>query len=283
MKDFIGKVAVVTGGASGIGRALAERCAREGMKVVLADIEQAPLEKFAAELKEGGTEVLAVCIDVSKAEEIEKLAKQTVDTFGGVHLVFNNAGVGGPNGYIWENTLADWEWVMGVNVWSVINGIRVFVPIMLAQDTEAYMVNTASLAGLISYPGSSIYQVSKHAVVSMTEALYYELKLKKAKVGVSVLCPAWVKTKIFESDRNRPVELQNDASTVVGSSETDAILDTFRQAVQRGKSPEWIADQVFEAIQAEQFYIVTHSRSKEQIETRMQDVLLQRNPSNQIM
>lgn len=283
MKEFRGKVAVVTGAASGIGRALAERCAREGMKLVLADIEQEPLVRVADELKTGGSEVLAVHTDVSKGEDIENLARQTLDTFGAVHLLFNNAGVGGAAGNVWENTVADWQWGLGVNLWSVIHGIRAFVPIMLKQDSEGHIVNTASIAGLISYPGSGIYKVTKHGVVTISETLHHELALQGAKIKVSVLCPAWVNTRIFESDRNRPTELRNQPGELQVSQENEKITEGFRYAVQHGRAPEKIAEQVFAAIEAEKFYILTHPRAKGQIELRMQDILLERNPTNPLV
>ncbi len=282
MKDFKGKVAVVTGGASGIGRALAERCAKEGMKVVLADIEEGPLAKAEQELKVSGTEVLAVRTDVSKAADIEALAKKTVETFGSVDLLFNNAGVGGASGTVWENTLADWEWVMGVNLWSVIYGVKYFVPLMLAQDTEGHIVNTASIAGLITYPGSGIYKVTKHGVVTLSETLFQELALKNAKIKVSVLCPAWVNTKIFESERNRPADLQNDPLEVEVSPESQQLAEGFRYAVNHGKPPQEIADIVFNAIQEEKFYILPHQRAKAMIQSRMEDILMERNPGNPI-
>lgn len=279
MKEFKGKVAVVTGAASGIGRALAARCANEGMQVVLADIEQEPLTKFAQELEAAGHQVLAVRTDVSKGAAIEELARQTIAKFGAVHLLFNNAGVGEGSDTIWEHTVADWEWVLGVDLWSVIHGIRVFVPLMLEQDTEAHIVNTASLAGLISYPGSAIYKVSKFGVVTMSETLYHELAARNAKLHVSVLCPAWVNTRIHESARNRPAELQNAQEKEV-SPEHQKIREGFNYAIKHGKSPEMVADLVFEAIRQEKFWILPSPKSKGQIGERMLDILLERNPSN---
>src|SRR5215831_13355553 len=188
MKEFKGKVAVVTGAASGIGRALAEGCVREGMKVVLADVEVESLTKTEASMKAAGATVLAVRTDVSQARDIEALAQKTLDAFGAVHLLCNNAGVW-TGASIWESTIADWEWVLGVNLWGVIHGVRFFVPVMLAQDTECHIVNTASIAGLIAYPGAGIYKVTKHGVVTLSETLYYELAERGAKVHVSILCP----------------------------------------------------------------------------------------------
>src|SRR5438132_4651738 len=195
MKEFQGKVAVVTGAASGIGRGLAERCAQEGMKVVLADIEEQALMRACQELKAAGAQVLAVQTDVSKILDMEALAQKTIATYGAVHLLFNNAGVGAGT-IIWESTLADWEWTLGVNLWGVIHGIRTFVPLMLEQDTEGHIVNTASVAGLTSGPDLGIYKVTKQGVVTLCETLYHELAHRGAKVKVSVLCPVFDKTQI---------------------------------------------------------------------------------------
>src|SRR5438552_10271105 len=201
MKEFKDKVAVITGAASGIGRALADRCVREGMKVVLADVEPEPLTNTEASLKAAGATVLAVRTDVSQASDVEALAQKTLDAFGAVHLLCNNAGVA-TGASIWESTIADWEWVVGVNLWSVIHGVRIFVPIMLAQDTECHIVNTASISGLVSLPRTSIYAVTKHGVVTLSEVLHRELAERGGKVKVSVLCPALVKTQIVDCARN---------------------------------------------------------------------------------
>src|SRR5947209_15550290 len=210
MKAFQGKVAVVTGAASGIGRALAERCAQEGMKVVLADIEEPALMQTSRDLAAQGAQTLAVPTDVSQAGEVETLARKAFETYSAVHLLFNNAGVGGGKS-AWESTLADWEWVLGVNLWGVIHGIHFFVPRMLEQRSEGHIVNTASMAGLTYGPGQSVYKVSKHGVVSLSETLYYELALRGASLKVSVLCPGLVSTNILDAQRNRPARLQ-DAS-----------------------------------------------------------------------
>ena len=208
MEAFQGKVAVVTGAASGIGRALAERCAQEGMKVVLADIEEPALLQANRELAAQGAETLAVPTDVSQAGDVETLARKAFETYKAVHLLCNNAGVGGGK-TAWESTLADWEWVLGVNLWGVIHGIHFFVPRMLEQQSEGHIVNTASMAGLIYGPGQSSYKVSKHGVVSLSETLYYELALQGASLKVSVLCPGYVNTNVLDSQRNRPARLQN--------------------------------------------------------------------------
>ena len=275
MKDFKDKVAVVTGGASGIGRALAERFGAEGMKVVLADVEEQALRQAEAELCEKGVDILGVLTDVSKPEDIEKLAQQTLNAFGAVHIVCNNAGVAGAWGPTWENTLADWTWIMGVNLWGVIHGVRTFLPIMLQQDEEGHIVNTASVAGLM--PGSGIYGVTKQAVVALSESLYNELKLANAKVGVSVLCPGWVDTKIAEADRNRPAELAN-AAEVVPDPRRDVVTEVVRNFLKNGKSPSEIADQVLEAIRDDKLYIITHPEMDGIIKERFDNILARENP-----
>lgn len=278
MKEFRDKVAVITGAASGIGRGIAERCAQEGMKVVLADVEEAALAQTKQELRAAHATVLAVRTDVSRASDIETLAQKTLKVFGAVHLLVNNAGVGA-GGSIWESTLADWEWVMGVNLWGVIHGLRIFVPIMLAQATECHIVNTASIAGLLPYHPVATYQVTKHGVVALSEQLYYSLAQRNAKVKVSVLCPGWVNTRIMESERNRPGELQNEPSNLPPGPEQEAIVQSMREEAQAGLSPRQVSDHVFNAIQNEQFYILTHPELNSMIQQRMENILQQRNPA----
>ena len=280
MKDFKDKVAVVTGAASGIGRGLAERFAEEGMKVVLADVEEEALKKAEAEFREKGVDVLAVQTDVSKAEEIEKLAQETLNAFGAVHIVCNNAGVAGAWGATWENTLADWNWIMGVNLWGVIHGVRIFLPIMLQQGEEGHIVNTASLAGLM--PGAGIYGVTKQAVVALSESLYNELKLANARIGVSVLCPAWVNTNIADATRNRPAELAN-AAEPHPDPRREQINEMVRNFLENGKSPAEIADQVLTAIQDEKLYIITHPEMDGIIKTRFDNILARQNPVPRIL
>ena len=227
MREFRDKVAVITGAASGVGRAVAERCVQEGMRVVLADVEEDALARAEATMSDTGATVLAVPTDVSAASDVEALARKTLEAFGAVHLVHNNAGVG-VGGRIWENTVADWEWVMGVNMWGVIHGIRVFVPLMLEQDTEGHVVNTASVAGLVSGPGLGIYKVTKHGVVTLSETLHHELVQIGAKIGVSVLSPGFIRTQIMDSDRNRPASLgtvaQQGAEIVSGTLGVGSLL-----------------------------------------------------------
>ena len=279
MKEFKDKVAVVTGAGSGIGRAMAERFAAEGMKVVLADIEKDALAQVEAELKERETPVLAVLADVSKETDVEALAGKAIDTYGAIHVVCNNAGVGGPTGPSWERSVADWEWVLRVNLWGVIHGIRTFVPVMLEQDSEGHIVNTASVAGLVSGPWASIYHVTKHAVVTLSEALHHELALSGAKVKASVLCPAWVDTRIADAERNRPAELENDPAQETTTPEMEMAEQAIRQLLAEGLSPARVADDVFNAIRDEKFYILTHPEWKDRVRTRMDDILEERSPT----
>ncbi|HEX4987075.1 MAG TPA: SDR family oxidoreductase [Burkholderiales bacterium] len=277
MKTFKDRVAVVTGGASGLGRAMATRFAREGMKVVLADIEERALEATAKAFRDAGHDVLAVRTDVSKAADVEALADKAFKTCGGVHVLCNNAGVA-PGGTIWEQSEKDWQWTLGVNVWGVIHGIRAFVPRMIAQDAEGHVVNTASVAGLLSLPGMGMYCVSKHAVVTMTECLHHDLVAAGAKIRASVLCPAFVPTGISDSERNRPAILREDKPR----SQLDLQREErLRHAVKSGRiSAEQVADLVFDAIAAGRFYILPHRKIKPAIETRMQDILLERPPTD---
>ena len=275
MKDFKDKVAVITGAASGIGRALADRCVQEGMKAVLADVEAEPLAKAEASLKASGATVLAVQTDVSQVRDVEALAQKTMEAFGAVHLLCNNAGVG-TEAAVWESTLAEWEWVVGVNLWGVVHGVRVFVPLMLAQDAECHIVNTASTAGLISGPGLGAYKGTKHGVVTLSETLHHELAERGAKVKVSVLCPGIVNTRIMESVRNRPGDLPPTAPRGPASEER---WEALRRLVPAGMPAAQVADAVFEALRKDRFYILTHPEGKEAVRTRMEDILQERNPT----
>lgn len=278
MQDLVGKVAVITGAASGIGRALAQRCAQEKMKVVLADIEEEALVQTEQILRAQGATVLSICTDVAQAAAIEALAQQTLSTFGAVHLLCNNAGVAA-SGPVWEMSVADWEWVLGVNLWGVVHGIRTFVPLMLAQDVEAHIVNTASIAGLVSTPGLGVYNVTKHGVVTLSETLYQELQQMGAPIHVSVLCPGWVNTRIHQAERNRPVGLRNQSTTPTADTPVTAPFDqTMQQAIQAGIPAEQVADRVLAAIQERRFYILTHPHFQPLIERRMQNLLQGRNP-----
>ncbi|MCW1970337.1 MAG: SDR family NAD(P)-dependent oxidoreductase [Anaerolineae bacterium] len=269
MNDFKGKVAVITGGASGIGRALAERCAAEGMRLVLADIQPDTLAETERHFVERGVPVLAVLTDVAKADSVSNLAEQALATFGGVHLLFNNAGVAATR-RIWEHSLADWEWQLGVNLWGVIHGVRTFVPIMLKQNTPCHIVNTASVAGLISGSGLGLYKVSKHAVVTLSETLYWDLADISAQVGVSVLCPGWVQTQIWDSARNRSLSQPDFAPPKSGAS---AGVMALKNLIQNGKTVDEIADRVFAAIQQNQFYILTHPDSTALAQKRLEAIV----------
>ena len=275
MKEFRDKVAVVTGAASGIGRALAQRFAQAGMKVVLADVEPAALEQAAHEIEALGVPALAVRTDVSKAAEMERLALATLDKFGAVHVVCNNAGVV-TSAPCWMNTVADWEWVLGVNLWGVIHGVRVFTPILLSQGVEGHIVNTASMAGMISGPGMAPYNVSKFGVVTLSETLYHELAMLGAPVHVSVLCPGFVNTNIFDAARNRPAALAETAPKIPGAEEMDQMA---RQLLAAGSPPSVVADVVFEAIRAERLYVFPHPEWKQYIRARMEDIVEERNPT----
>ena len=281
MKAFRGKVAVITGAASGIGRALTGRCAREGMRIVLADIEAPALAQAEAELKTAAADVLAIQTDVSKAGDVEALAHRTLEAYGAVHLLCNNAGVGaGSNA--WESSIQDWEWVIGVNLWGVLHGIRMFLPIMLEQDVEGHIVNTASIAGLISDTADAPYHLTKHAVVALSENLYYDLAHRGARVHISVICPGLTNTRILDSERNRPREMWNDHSTSVETRvktrEIQAAHMAFRQALAAGMSPEKVADCVFQAIPDNRFYILTHPEFRPLILARMAALVDGKNP-----
>jgi NAD(P)-dependent dehydrogenase (short-subunit alcohol dehydrogenase family) len=263
MQDFVGRVAVVTGAASGMGRAFAERFAQEGMKVVLADIEEPVLEATVRELRLKEYDVLGVRTDVSSIESVEALARRAIEAYGKIHVVCNNAGVGGERGLIWEETPKAWDYMMGVNFWGVVHGIRVFVPHMLAHGEEGHIINTASIAGL--GPGWGIYGVTKHAVIAMTEWLSQNLQMIDARINASALCPSGVATNITSAWRNRPEELQEEPGTPASVQETR--MQRYRQrmteAVAAGKQPSEIAEIVVAAIRNNDFYILTHPEQEE--------------------
>jgi NAD(P)-dependent dehydrogenase (short-subunit alcohol dehydrogenase family) len=277
MKEFKGKVAVITGAASGIGRGIAERCVSEGMKVVLADIDEANLTKAETELKAPGGTVLGVRTDVSKRSEVELLARKALDAFGQVHLLFNNAGVAA-GAAPWEATWNDWEWVIGVNLWGVIHGVKVFTPLMLVQNTECHIINTSSGAGLIVGGFSAPYSVTKHAVVALSESMYLTLQQRNSLVKVSVLCPGLVRTNIADTERNKPAELQNEP--VMMTPERQAGLAAFKAALEASMPPRQVADVVFDAIKKEQFYILTHPEWTEVIQLRTDKLLRMENPQS---
>jgi NAD(P)-dependent dehydrogenase (short-subunit alcohol dehydrogenase family) len=277
MKDFSGKVAVITGAGSGFGREFARLGASLGMRLALADVQADTLAATVDELKAAGHEVIGEQVDVSRGEDVERLAGRTLDAFGGVHVVFNNAGVG-TFGPVWESSTKDWEWVLGVNLWGVIHGVRVFTPIMLAQGGEGHIVNTASVAGLVTPQLMGAYTVSKHAVVALSESLYHDLRVTGSKVGVTVLCPAFVPTGINESERNRPAGLRDDQPLTAAQQAARAALD---KAVTSGRiTAAEIAAMTFDAIRESRFYLVTHPKMMASIELRLQDIATQRNPSD---
>jgi NAD(P)-dependent dehydrogenase (short-subunit alcohol dehydrogenase family) len=273
MKMLEGRVAAVTGAASGLGRAMALAFAAEGMHAALADVDEPGLKSTLNEVQSRGVRAFAMRVDVSRYQEVESFCSKAIAQFGATHVVCNNAGVS-PLGAVWENTLADWQWILGVNLWGVIHGVRAFVPRLLAQG-EGHVVNTASVAGLISPPGMGAYNVTKHAVVALSESLYHDLRLRGSPVGVSVLCPAYVPTGIADSERNRPRELCNPEKK---PSKEEALL---KKAVASGKlSADDVARAVVAAVKEERFYVLTHPRIKGAIRARMEDILDERAPRN---
>lgn len=281
IQDFSGKTAVLTGAGSGFGLECARIGARRGMKLVLVDVQQDALDKAAAEMQTAGAEVLALQADVSDAGQMAHLARRVQERFGAPHFVFNNAGVGA-GGLVWENSVQDWEWVLGVNLWGVIHGVRLFTPMMLdaARKDPSYrghIVNTASMAGLLTPPNMGIYNVSKHAVVALSETLYQDLSLVTEQVGASVLCPYFVPTGIHQSERNRPADLaaaNPTRSQLIGQAMSD-------KAVSSGKvTAVEVAQKVFDAVAANQFYIYSHPKALAAVQTRLEDILQARNPSD---
>jgi NAD(P)-dependent dehydrogenase (short-subunit alcohol dehydrogenase family) len=276
MKNFRGRVAVVTGAASGIGLALTERFVAEGMKVVMADIEAGALAAAAERLRRDGAIVLPIRVDVSQPADVERLADEAYRAFGAAHVVCNNAGVA-VIGAIHEHTLADWQWVIDVNLWGVIHGVRVFLPRMLAGGDEGHVVNTASMAGLTTAPFMSVYDVTKHGVVALSESMYKELALTGAPIGVSVVCPGLIDTNIMRSSRNRPERLAEEGKA-------GPMAQTFGQSLSDrlagGYPPSEVADQVVAGIRVGRFYIVPAQPDvKGNIAIRANDLLELRNPT----
>lgn len=261
MENLDGRVAVITGAASGIGLAMAHRFAAEGMRLVLSDVEAPALDAAVAGLP-AATEVVSTLCDVSKGEQVDALRDFALDSFGAVHLVCNNAGVGG-GGAMTELNLTDWEWVIGVNLWGVIHGVRAFLPVLVAQG-EGHIVNTASVAGLFAAPFMGAYNVSKYGVVALSETLFNELAMADAGVGVSVLCPSWVRTNIATSSRNHPDGEPSDAAAV------SEVIETF---ISRGIDPAEVADKVAEAVKVRRFYILTHEDTPAAVAQRMGAIL----------
>lgn len=278
MKDLHGRVAVVTGAASGIGRGIAEALCAAGMKVVLSDVEAEVLEQTAREMRGAGAEVLAVCADVASQEQVEALGQRSLEAFGAVHVVCNNAGVGVGGVPTWESTLDDWNWILGVNLMGVVHGIRTFVPILLEQGAEGHVVNTASMAGLVSGGGNALYGVTKHAVVALSENLQNELRTLGSAVRVSVLCPGWVDTRIFESERNRPAELSDSAEGGPTTPAQEAMQKIMTKFLAEGLPPRSVGDTVARAITDETFYVLTHDWYA-MVRHRMENILEGRDPT----
>jgi NAD(P)-dependent dehydrogenase (short-subunit alcohol dehydrogenase family) len=280
VEEFEGRVAVVTGAASGIGKALAERFAGLGMKVVLADLEADSLRHATSELEGRGHEVLGVPTDVTQADSVSALAEATLDRFGAVHVLCNNAGVFA-GGLSWEAPISDYEWVLGVNVYGVLHGLRSFVPIMLAQETEGHIVNTASMAAVTTAPFSAPYYVSKHAVLTLSETLYLELQAKGGKIGVSTLCPELVNTAIGHSERNRPEHLKRKGGEG-DTPERDLVEGAIRDFVKTGEPPSAMAERVEEAIRENRFYVLCPEDNdwRKACNMRLEDIRLARNPSS---
>jgi NAD(P)-dependent dehydrogenase (short-subunit alcohol dehydrogenase family) len=283
IQDFKNKTAVLTGAGSGFGLEVARIAAKLGMNLVLADVQQDALDKTTAELTAAGARVLAFKVDVSDAAQVDAMAQATLQRFGAPHFVFNNAGVGA-GGLIWENTLKDWQWVLGVNVMGVVHGLRSFTPLMLeaAKKDASYrghIVNTASMAGLLNPPNMGVYNVSKHAVVSMTESLYQDLQLVTDQISASVLCPFFVSTGINQSERNRSGAMR-DANVPLTKSQRIQQAMTSK-AVTSGKvSAADVAQMVFDAIAANRFYIYSHPKALKSVQTRMEDIVQARNPTS---
>jgi NAD(P)-dependent dehydrogenase (short-subunit alcohol dehydrogenase family) len=283
MKTFKGRTAVITGAASGFGLEVCRIAAREGMNIVMADVQADALERAAAEIRGLAAEVLPFRLDVSQAHEVEALGEATAGRFGAPHFVFNNAGVG-VGGLIWEHSAHDWAWILGVNVMGVAHGVRVFTPMMLAAAQadaayEGHIVNTASMAGLLNPPNMGAYNVSKHAVVSLSETLYQDLSLVCEQITASVLCPYFVPTGIHQSHRNRPAEtMAADAKPTRSQRIAQAMTG---KAVDWGKiSAANVAAMVFDALREKRFYIYSHPKALAAVQTRLEDVMLARNPTD---
>jgi NAD(P)-dependent dehydrogenase (short-subunit alcohol dehydrogenase family) len=272
--ELDGRVAVVTGGASGIGLALARRFATRGMRIVIGDVEEPALKAAVDELTDGGADVIGVPTDVTDPEQVEELARAAEKRFGAIHVACNNAGVGA-GGLSWEAPLETWQWVIGVNLWGVIHGVRSFVPRIIEQDA-GHVVNTASVAGLVAAPFMGPYNASKHAVVAISETLHHELALMAPHVKVSVLCPAWVNTRIGESERNRPGHL-----AVERSAEESVMQSALAGFLANGLDPAAVAERVHDAIVADRFWVLTHDNEDAwmtAVRTRAQSVTEGINP-----
>lgn len=282
LQDFQGKTGVLTGAASGFGLELSRLLARQGMNLVMADVQQDALAAAVDDVRGLGVQVLPFRLDVSKASEVEAMGRSTQERFGAPHFVFNNAGVGA-GGLIWEHSLKDWEWVVGVNLMGVAHGIRVFTPMMLSAARRdpawrGHIVNTASMAGLLNAPNMGVYNVTKHAVVSLSETLYQDLRLVSDQLSCSVLCPYFVPTGIHQSHRVRPGEMRNESGPTASQMIAQAMST---KAVTSGKvTAAEVAQMVVDALREDRFYIFSHPQALGMVQTRLDDVIQQRNPSD---
>jgi len=278
LTEFEGRVAVVTGAASGIGLALCERFAQAGMKLVMADVERERLAQAASALELRGAEVHAVRTDVSRADDLSQLRDETLERFGAVHVLCNNAGVFA-GGLTWDAISTDWEWVLGVNLFGILHGVRAFVPFMLEQNQPGHVVNTCSMAGLINMPLSGAYSVSKHAALSLTETLYHELRIKQSPVGVSALCPELIRTRIGHSERNRPAHLKRPEGS--GTPEQTLVEQAIQSSTAGGLDPSIMAERVFQGIREDRFYLLADEGTTwdRACLARLDDIRLRRNPT----
>ncbi|MDZ7814321.1 MAG: SDR family oxidoreductase [Ideonella sp.] len=283
MKTFAGRVAVITGAGSGFGLEFSRQAASLGMKLVMADVQADALEAAVAEMRGQGVDVMPFRLDVSKGEQVEAMGREVFAAWGAPHLVFNNAGVGA-GGLIWEHTAKDWDWVVGVNLMGVAHGVRVFTPMMLdaaAQDPayDGHIINTASMAGLLNAPNMGVYNVTKHAVVSLSETLYQDLALVTDQVTASVLCPYFVPTGIHQSHRNRPAEMRESGQRPTKSQLIAQAMSD--KAVTSGKvSAQEVIGFVFEAVAERRFYIYSHPQALGGVQTRLEDIMGPRNPTD---
>ncbi|MCP4021397.1 MAG: SDR family NAD(P)-dependent oxidoreductase [Desulfobacteraceae bacterium] len=277
MKEFKDKIAVITGAASGIGLAIAEQCAQRKMKIVLSDIEPKALNKVGSDLKAKGADITAVVTDISKVDEVKNLAQATTKAYGKVDLLFNIAGVAAGS-TLWESSLNDCKWVIDVNLWGLIHCVREFIPMMIEQKSPCHVVNMSSLAGVMTYHPSAVYHLTKHAVVAVSEQLHHDLAIRQSDIKVSVVCPDFVNTNLMDAESHRQEEYKNDPSTL---KKPDGPVDTeamFRQLIKNGMPSSKVADQVFDAIINEQFYVFTHPESNPLIQMRTDSLIKGENP-----
>lgn len=276
MQDLKNKVAVITGAAEGIGRAIAVAAAAEGMKLVLADLNAEKLAATVAELSASGADAIGIPTDVANEAAVKAMADQAFSHYGKVHLLVNNAGVGMAKS-AWETTQADWDWIMGINLYGVTHALRAFIPRMLEKGEEGHIVNTASMAGLLSAPALAAYNVTKFGVVTLSEGLHHDLALRKSRIKVSVLCPSWVKTRIAESERQREPGERSDFAKLEKVSAMTSLA--IMKAVLNGMEPQQVASDVINAVKTEKFYILTHANAKAGVKLRMEDILNDRAPT----